>query len=110
MVERLLKFVTIKEKDHLVTPYEDYTEELTEKINVKAKERDELAPPKEGKKETAKPKRQKRVRKNSADSEKVSESASLEDRLRNILREVSRRSDMVRLSKDDFESFSEAQT
>lgn len=76
---------------------------MTEKIESKTKERDAIQPPKERK---SSPKRQRRSRSNS-DSE---ESGDLEDRLHSILKEVSKRSDSVRFSKDDFEAFSEAQT
>jgi len=106
--DRLLKFVAVKEKDHVISKFESNITDLTEKVTAKVAERNAIqpAPPKREKSE--KPKRAKRVRRNSGASD--SNSSSLEDRLSDILKEVSKRSDSVRFSKDDFESFSEAQT
>jgi len=104
-VEKLLKFVSVKETIHILDKYETHIKELTEKIESKTKERDAIQPPKERKNS---PKRQRRSsQKKNSDSE---EGGNLEDRLHSILKEVSKRSDSVRFSKDGFEAFSEAQT
>jgi len=110
VAERLLKFVAVKEKDQIISKCETHISELTEDITAKTKVRDELKPP--AKKSESKPKakaqKKKKVVKQNSDSS--SDEAPLEDRLRNVLKEVSRRSDAVHLTKDDFESFSEAQS
>jgi hypothetical protein len=79
---------------------------LTEQIETKTKERDDIQPPREKRERKDSQKRQRSSRKNS-DSDQPED---LEDRLHSILKEVSKRSDSVRFSKDDFEAFSEAQT
>lgn len=107
--DRLLKFVSVKEKDHIVSRYETNLTELSDKITAKVKERDEISPPvkRDQSERREKPKKpQKRQRRNSGSSQET----ALEDRLSEILKEVGKRSDSVRFSKDDFESFSEAQT
>ena len=103
--DRLLKFVSVKEKDHIVTKYESHINDLTAKIDDKVKERDAIQPPrqktdtkKEPKEAKEKKQRKRRDSKNSSDSEP----ASLEDRLHGILKEVSKRTDSVRFSKDDY--------
>lgn len=106
--DRLLKFVSVKEKDHVITRYETLLTELTDKITAKIEERNAIAPPpaKRDDSERREKKKTQRKRRNSDQSN----DGSLEDRLTDILKEVSKRSDSVRFSKDDFESFSEAQT
>lgn len=105
VVERLLKFVSVKENDHIVRKYETLLAELSEKIDAQKKERDAIAPPKEKRDSPKRPRKPKQKRESSsADDE------SLEDQLIQILRDVGKRSDSVRFSKDDFESYSEAQS
>jgi hypothetical protein len=103
VVEKLLKFISVKQTNHIDDKYEDRIKVLTEKIDVKTAERDAIQPPREKKERKEKPKRMSR-------NKEDSDSCSLEERLTDILLEVSRRTDSVRLTKDDFESFSEAQT
>lgn len=111
--ERLLKFVSVKEKDHIISKYEAKIDEITTQVDAKVAERNAIKPPAAPRaprapREKSNPsnKRQ-RSRRNSGDS---SQSASLEDRLTDILKEVSKRTDSVQFSKDDFESLSEAQS
>ena len=99
VVEKLLKFISVKQTNHIVIPYEEIITSLTEKIDPMVKERDNLAPPREKKEKKEKVQRRRRD----------SEDDSREARLQDILREVSRRSDSVHLSKDDHAQFSEAQ-
>jgi hypothetical protein len=103
----LLKFVSVKQTNHINDKYDAQLKTLTEQIETKTKERDAIKPPKAPRERRDSQKREKRQRRNSQDSGK---SENLEDRLQDILKEVSKRSDSVRFSKDDFESFSEAQT
>ena len=99
--------MSVKEKDHVITRYETHLSELTEKITAKIAERDAIQPPrKRDESERKEKKKSQRRRRNSGQSS----DSPLEDRLTDILKEVSKRSDSVRFSKDDFESFSEAQT
>lgn len=86
--ERLLKFVSVKEKDHIITKYESQINDLSAKITDKTKERDAIQPPrpkpeKKDKKDQPKEKRQRQRRDSKNSSE--SESTSLEDRLHGIL-------------------------
>lgn len=106
VIEKLLKFVSVKQTTQIHDKYEDHLKTLTEQIEAKTKDRDAIQPPRAPRERKESQKKQKRQRRNSQDSE----SSNLEDRLQDILKEVSRRSDSVRFSKDDFESFSEAQT
>lgn len=106
VVEKLLKFVSVKQTNHIVDKYEDLLKTLTEKIEAKTEERDAIKPPVKERRNSER--RQRNPRKNSrSDSD---DSGSVEERLQSILNEVSKRSDSVRFSKDDFESLSEAQT
>jgi len=114
--DRLLKFVANKEKDQIVSKYEGQLTDLTDKINSKTKERDAIRPPapkkdpkpkkesKDAKKTDAK-KDRKRRNSGSSDSD-----TPLEDRLHRLLKEVGKRTNSVRFSKDDFASLSEAQS
>jgi hypothetical protein len=108
--ERLLKFVSVKEKDHVITKYEDAIKDLTDKIEGKAKERDAIQPPapKTDKKDKNDKKDKKQRKRRNSDSS--DQGKPLEDRLHNILKEVSKRTSSVRFSKDDFASYSEAQS
>lgn len=106
VVSKLLKFVQVKETNFITSKYETKIKELTEQIDSKTKERDAIQPPRE-RANSQKRQRNPRQRRNSKED---SDSSSLEDRLQDILKEVSKRSDSVRFAKDDFESFSEAQT
>ena len=105
--DRLLKFVSIKENDHVVAKYEAQLTELTDKITAKIEERNAIQPP-PAKRDESEKREKKKTRKRRGSG--ASSDSSLEDRLTDILKEVSKRSDSVRFSKDDFESFSEAQT
>lgn len=111
VVERLLKFVSVKQTNHIVDKYEDHLKDLTGQIEDKTKERDAIKPPTKEKERRNSERRQRNPRRNSRRSNSDSDdSGDVEERLQSILREVSKRSDSVRFSKDDFESFSEAQT
>lgn len=105
VVEKLLKFVSVKQTNHIVSKYEDHLKTLTEKIDDKVKERDSLRPPRE---RNERPRNEKRQR--SPRTPRSDESESLEDRLKSVLKELGKRSDSVKLSKDDYASFSEAQS
>lgn len=110
--ERLLKFVAVKEKDHVVSKYEAKLEDLTSKVNAKVAERNAIKPPapripKAPREKSNPSNKRQRSRRNSGES---NQSTSLEDRLSDILKEVSKRTDSVQFSKDDFESLSEAQS
>lgn len=104
--DHLLKFVSIKEKDHILSKYEGIITDLTDKITGKTKERDAISPPaprKERKPREAKP----RNRRDSGGSESET---PLEDRLHEIMMEVAKRTNSVHFSKDDHASYSEAQS
>jgi len=105
--EKLLKFVQDREADHITSKYETKMAELTEKINaIKVEKPREPRVKKE------------RTRRNSDNSDdkpakkakKAKKEEPLEDQLHSVLTQVAKRSDSVRFSKDDFESFSEAQS
>lgn len=111
VAERLLKFLSIKESDHIKAKYNSVIDELTTQIDARK------TLPKE-----KKPKQTRRPRKDSKGSDassgkakkekkaaKKPAAASIEEQLQAILKEVSKRSSAVRFSKDDFESYSEAQ-
>jgi hypothetical protein len=105
--EKLLKFVEDKEADHITSHYETKIAQLTEQINAIKVEKPRA--PKGEKKE--------RVRRNSDSDDKKAakprkgkKEEPLEDQLHSVLASVAKRSDSVRFSKDDFESFSEAQS
>ena len=105
VVERLLKFVSVKENDHIVRKYEAKLTDFTEKIDAKKKERDAIAPPREKREPSKRQRKDKKKRRNSQSSNDT----PLEDQLATILKEVGKRTNSVRFSKDDFESYSEAQ-
>jgi hypothetical protein len=114
VADRLIKFLSVKESDHIKAKYNSVIDELTTQIDARK------ALPKDPKEK--KPKQQRRPRKDSKASDASSGKAKkdkktgkkaaavpIEDQLQAILKEVSKRSSAVRFSKDDFESYSEAQ-
>lgn len=105
VVEKLLKFVSVKQTNHIVSKYEEELKDITEKIDDKVKERDSIQPPRLRKE---KPKKEKRQR--SPRTPRSDDSESLEDRLKGVLKELGKRTNGVKLSKDDYASFSEAQS
>ena len=109
VVDKLLKFVSVKESDHIVKKFEAVIDDLTEQLDSRKgepreprqrKRRDSKATDSEDSK-AKKPRKAKAAKK---------EEGGLEDRLRQVLKDVARRSQSVRFSKDDFASFSEAQS
>jgi hypothetical protein len=100
VIDKLIKFVSVKETDHITAKYEVKLAELTEQVDAKKKERGIEDRPKAAKKPS-----KKKVRRN---SESSSKEVPLEDQLTAVLNEVRKRTDSVRFSKDDFESLSDA--
>ena len=108
--DRLIKFVQAKESDHINGRYEKELSELTIQIDARKSEP-----------------RPKQVRKRkdsttSADKEKTSssrkpkkgspkdEDESLEDQMTSLLKKINDKSRFIKLKKDDFESYSDAQS
>lgn len=95
--DKLIKFVQVKEVDHIVAKYEKELNDLTEQIDAR---KNEPRP-----KSTKKPKSPKSSKKAKAAAE-----ASLEDQMTDLLNKINSKSRAIRLSKGDFESYSEAQS
>lgn len=110
--DRLIKFVQAKESDHINARYEKELAELTIQIDARKNE--------------PRPKqvRKRRERDSSADKEKSSPASrkgskksspktddeNLEDQMTSLLKKINDKSRFIKLSKDDFESYSDAQS
>jgi len=106
VVDKLLKFVSVKEPDHIVKRFEAILDDLTEQLEARKGEPRE---PRQRKRRDSK------ASVSSKDSKgkkpkKGKKEEGLEDKLRQVLKDVAKRSQSVRFSKDDFASFSEAQS
>lgn len=97
VVEKLMKFVSVKETDHINAKFDDKIASLTERIEAIRKEQGiELKPrPKRAKKSPRSP---------------DSKGESLEEQLVSVLKEVRKRTKAVKFAKGDFASLSEAQS
>lgn len=97
IIEKLLKFVSVKETDHIIGKYETKIKEITSKIDELRKERGETKK-KPAKKSPRSPKNEKK------------KEVPLEEQLHSILAEVKKRTNSVQFSKDDYSTYSEAQS
>jgi len=111
VVDKLVKFVSVKETDHITAKYEAQLTELSASIDANKKERGIEDHPKNDNAVRKARKSKKSSRRNSVNSDASNDKeVSLEDQLKAVLNEVQKRTDSVRFSKDDFESLSDAQS
>ena len=108
VIDKLIKFVQLKEKDHVVAKFDKAIDELKTQIDARRSEEPAAKPTKKTSPRQTKSKSKSKKRgKALSDSSKDEETA--EDQLRNAIKAISGRVQKLRLNKDDYDTYHSSQ-
>ena len=112
VVDRLVKFVQAKESDHINARYEKELADLTTQIDARKSEPRPKQVRKRKDSNVSADKNKSSAKKGSkkSASPKSQKDENLEDQMSSLLRKINDKSRFIKLKKDDFESYSDAQS
>lgn len=108
--ERLIKFVQAKESDQINARYEKELADLTAQIDARKSEPRPKQTRKRKDSTTSKDKSSASKKGSKKSGSPKAHDESLEDQMSSLLKKINDKSRLIKLKKDDFESYSDAQS
>lgn len=108
--ERLIKFVQAKESDQINTRYEKELADLTTQIDTRKSEPRPKQVRKRKDSTTSKEKSSASKKGSKKSGSPKAQNENLEDQMSSLLKKINDKSRLIKLKKDDFESYSDAQS